>query len=388
MRGRKQFWKGALCGALLTCIVGIGLLYTFMGVDDILNRETEQKLRIMRQLIDSKYLYGDAISDENLQEALMKGYVNGLGDPYSVYYDKEETQALMESTSGEFVGIGVVLSKEMETNTYTFTTIYEDSPAQKAGAKEGDVLYAVDGEPVAKLDMDSIVLRIKGEKGTKVLLTVLRDGKEKTLEAVRDKVVVKTVSYEMKPNQIGYLYVSGFEEVTYQQFENAITALKKQGMKALVIDLRNNPGGNFDTVCDMLDYILPEGVIISTKDKNGKGQVVKSDAEHALKLPLAVLVNGNSASASEVFSGAVQDYGIGTIIGTTTYGKGIVQELYQLPDGTCLKITTSEYYTPNGRSIHGVGIQPDIEVEYVYDETNPERDNQLQKALEVLANEI
>ena len=231
-------------------------------------------------------------------------------------------------------------------------------------------------------------MRIKGEKGTKVLLTVLRDGKEKTLEAVRDKVVVKTVSYEMKPNQIGYLYVSGFEEVTYQQFENAITALKKQGMKALVIDLRNNPGGNFDTVCDMLDYILPEGVIISTKDKNGKGQVVKSDAEHALKLPLAVLVNGNSASASEVFSGAVQDYGIGTIIGTTTYGKGIVQELYQLPDGTCLKITTSEYYTPNGRSIHGVGIQPDIEVEYVYDETNPERDNQLQKALEVLANEI
>ncbi len=387
MKGTRNFIKGALFGALVTCVISVFVMMKLLESGPLVDSKTEQKLSAMRQLIESKYLYEDEISEEELQEALMKGYVNGLGDPYSVYYDEEETKALFESTAGEFVGIGVILSANLENNTYTVTTVYKDSPAEKAGIQEDDLLIKVDGKNVTALDMDTVVSMVRGERGTTVSLTVFRGTKEITVEAVRDTVEIDTVAYEMKSGRIGYIYVSGFEEVTCKQFEGAINDLKKQKMKALVIDLRNNPGGNFDTVCDMLDLILPEGVIISTKDKNGEGKVVKSDAEHVLDIPLAVLVNENSASASEVFSGAVQDYGIGTIVGTTTYGKGIVQELYKLIDGTCLKLTTSEYFTPKGRNIHGVGIEPDIEVKLEYDEAHPERDNQLEKALEILKKE-
>ena len=208
------------------------------------------------------------------------------------------------------------------------------------------------------------------------------NGEEYTCTAIRDIIEVNTVSYEMKNEKTGYIYVSGFEKVTTRQFEDALNDLLSQGMKALVIDLRNNPGGNLSTVCEMLDLILPKGVIVYTEDKYGERETRTSDEEHKLEIPLAVLVNENSASASEIFAGAVQDYGVGILVGTTTYGKGIVQNLYQLTDGTCLKITTSEYFTPNGRNIHGTGIEPDIVVKY--DETNFETDNQLETALECL----
>ena len=188
----------------------------------------------------------------------------------------------------------------------------------------------------------------------------------------------------MKEDQIGYIAVSGFEKVTSHQFEEALEDLKSQGMKSLVIDLRNNPGGNLSTVCEMLDLILPEGTIVYTEDKYGNRDTYSSDEEHKLEIPMAVLINGNSASASEIFAGAIQDYGVGTLVGTTSYGKGIVQNLYQITDGTCLKVTTSEYFTPNGRNIHGIGIEPDIKVEYIYDEEHPEADNQLEAALECL----
>jgi len=188
----------------------------------------------------------------------------------------------------------------------------------------------------------------------------------------------------MKENQIGYIKVSEFDTVTYDQFKEALDDLEKQGMKGLVIDLRNNPGGNFDTVTDMLKLLLPEGVIVSTKDKEGNVEEVTCDGANEFDKPLAVLVNQYSASASEIFSGAVQDYGIGEIVGMTTYGKGVVQQLMDLGDGTCLKMTIAEYYTPNGRSINGKGVEPDVEVEYEYDENNPEADTQLEKALEVV----
>ena len=188
----------------------------------------------------------------------------------------------------------------------------------------------------------------------------------------------------MKDGKLGYMRVSGFEEVTVEQFEDALTDLTEQGMEGLVIDLRSNPGGNLTTVCEMLDTILPKGDIVSIKDRNGKGKTYTSDEKHRLNVPLVVLIDGNSASASEIFAGAVQDYGIGTLVGTTTYGKGIVQNIYSLPDGTALKITCSEYFTPNGRNIHGIGISPDVEVKYEYDEANPSADNQLEKALELL----
>lgn len=393
METKKSFYKGALCGALtmLAGVIVIGVvafLFTMSGDGKIMNFATEMKLEALEEMIEETYLYSDEIDKDALRESLIKGYVEGLGDPYTVYYDEEETKSLLESTSGEFGGIGVGISQNQETGVITFTTVYEGSPGEAAGLKDGDILYKVDGEDITSqdLDLDQIVSRIRGEKGTTVEITILRgdDLKEYTYTVTRDIIEVETVYYEMKEDQIGYIAVSGFEKVTSHQFEEALEDLKSQGMKSLVIDLRNNPGGNLSTVCEMLDLILPEGTIVYTEDKYGNRDTYSSDEEHKLEIPMAVLINGNSASASEIFAGAIQDYGVGTLVGTTSYGKGIVQNLYQITDGTCLKVTTSEYFTPNGRNIHGIGIEPDIKVEYIYDEEHPEADNQLEAALECL----
>ena len=309
-----------------------------------------------------------------------------MGDPYSVYYDEAETKSLMESTSGEFGGIGVTLTQNIDTKIITFVNIYKESPGAKAGFKEGDILYKVDGEDITGQDLDKVVSKIRGDKGSVVELTVYRGEKleEYTNKATRDIIQIHTVEYEMKEDDIGYILVSGFEEVTYQQFKDAIQDLTKQGMEKMIVDLRNNPGGNLSTVCEMLDLILPKGTIVYTEDKRGNREVIESDDAKQMKLPMAVLINGNSASASEIFAGAVQDYEMGKLVGTTTYGKGIVQQIFSLGDGTSLKLTISEYFTPNGRNIHGIGIKPDIEVKYEYDETNPTKDNQLEAAIQSL----
>lgn len=391
MEGKKSFYKGALCGALTMLFASIAVvvlvfLFSAYGDEKAISTKTESKIEAIQEMNEENYLYSDDVDYDELQESTIKGYVEGLGDPYSVYYDEEETQSLLESTSGEFSGIGIVITQDVESGIITFVTVYEGSPAQKAGLKDGDILYKVAGEEVTGQDLDSVVTKIRGEKGTQVELTILRGDKKEALtySVTRDTIEAQTVAHEMKENKIGYIQISGFEKVTAHQFEEALEELKAQGMEGLVIDLRNNPGGNLSTVCEMLDLILPEGTIVSIKDKNGEGETYTSDNEHKLEIPLAVLINGNSASASEIFAGAVQDYGIGTLVGTTTYGKGIVQNLYQLTDGTCLKITTSEYFTPSGRNIHGIGIDPDMEVEYEYDGENPEADNQLEAALECL----
>ena len=383
---KKGFFRGALCGALAMLIVVMIFDVLFNGNQSVLTNSTEKKLSTIYRLINTDFLYTDEMSEEILNEAAIKGYVEGLGDPYSVYYDAEETKSLMESTSGEFGGIGVGLTQNIDTMIISFTNVYEDSPGERAGFKEGDILYKVNGEEVTGQDLDQVVSKIRGEKGTEVELTVLRGEQmeEYTGTAIRDIIEVTTVSSELLEDSIGYIAVSGFEKVTYHQFEAAIEELKTQGMSGLIVDLRNNPGGNLSTVCEMTDLILPKGIIVYTEDKNGKKQMEMSDEEHQLDLPLVVLVNGNSASASEIFAGAVQDYGAGKIVGTTTYGKGIVQQIYSLSDGTALKITTSEYFTPNGRNIHGKGIVPDVVVEYEYDEANPEADNQLQAAIDIL----
>ena len=272
--------------------------------------------------------------------------------------------------------------------TITVTNIYEDSPADKAGMQVDDILLEVDGRDIQGEDLNTVVSYVKGERGTEVTLTVLRDGDEVDLAAVRDTIEVQTVEYRMLEGQLGYISVSEFDDVTYDQFKTALDDLEAQDMQGLIIDLRNNPGGNVDTVTDMLKLLLPEGPIISIKDKNGNTEEMTCDGENEFTKPLAVLVNGYSASASEIFSGAVQDYGTGTIVGTTTYGKGVVQQLISLGDGTCLKVTIAEYYTPSGRSINGTGVTPDVEVEYEYDEKNPEADNQLDKAVEVLNEQL
>ncbi len=346
--------------------------------------DVENKLDLLNGLIEEYYLYEDEIDSDELVSGIYSGYASALGDPYTEYYDEEETASLMETTTGEFSGIGATMSKSVNGDEITIVNVYKDSPADQAGLKEGDILYQVDEKETAGEELETVVSWIKGETGTDVTLHVLRDGEQVEVTATRDVIEIQTVDYEMKDGEIGYIRVSEFDEVTYDQFKNALDDLESQGMQGLVIDLRNNPGGNLSTVTDMLKLLLPEGTIVLTKDKNGNTEEITCDGSNEFTKPLAVLVNQYSASASEIFSGAIQDYGIGQIVGMTTYGKGVVQRLIDLGDGTCLKLTVAEYYTPSGRSINGTGVTPDVEVEYKYNENDPEADNQLEKALEVV----
>ena len=344
---KKGYGAGIVTGILATVLVSLLLLGGFRVITNtagsyasgkVTEKEVSKKLNKLNALIDKYYLYEDEIDTDKLAEGIYSGYTSALGDKYTVYYDEDETKALMESTSGTFSGVGATLTKDADTGYATIVNVYEDSPAEKAGLKAGDILEKIDDHEVGDEQLDTVVSWIKGEKGTDVKITVLRDGEELELTATRDTIEVKTVSYEMKENQIGYIRVSEFDTVTYDQFKEALDDLEKQGMQGLIVDLRNNPGGSLDTVTNMLRLLLPEGTIVSTKDKNGKKDEITCDGTHEFKKPMAVLVNQYSASASEIFSGAVQDYGTAKIVGVTTYGKGVVQQLMDLGDGTCLKV--------------------------------------------------
>lgn len=384
MKAKKNFLQGALFGALIM-LCGTGVVSCGIRLSE--DASSEEKLSVLKGLIDENYI-GD-VDEEALEEGIYKGYIQGLEDPYSVYYNEEETKDLYETTEGEYSGIGAVLSQDLESGVITLVQIYEDSPAAKAGLKDNDILTKVGDIEVTGMDLSEVVTYIKGEKGTDVDLSVLRgeDAEEITVTATRDTVEAQTVKYEMLEGQAGYLSVSEFDSVTYAQYEEALNELTAQGMTGLIVDLRNNPGGNLNTVCEMLDLVLPKGTIVYTEDKDGKRETATSDDEHQINVPMVVLVNGNSASASEIYAGAIQDYGIGKIVGTQTYGKGVVQQIFDLGDGTSVKLTIAEYFTPNGRNIDGEGITPDVEVEYEADENNPEADNQLEKALEVMKEE-
>ena len=395
----RRFLKGAVTGAAVVliavvCVLGGGKLIRYFitggsyASGSVSEKDVNDKLDLINALIDRYYLYEDEVDEDALVEGIYSGYASALGDPYTEYYDKEEAQALLENTNGEFSGIGATLTQASGDTGVTIVNVYKDSPADKAGLKAGDILYQVDDHEVAGEDLETVVSWVKGETGTEVTLKVRRDGEELTVTAVRDTIEVQTVEYEMKEDNIGYLSVSEFDKVTYDQFSEALDSLEEQGMEGLVIDLRNNPGGNLDTVTDMLRLLLPKGTIVSIKDKDGNTEELTCDGEHEFTKPLAVLVNQYSASASEIFSGAVQDYGTGQIVGVTTYGKGVVQQLTDLGDGTYLKLTIAEYYTPSGRSINGIGVEPDVEVEYKYDENDPDADNQLDRAIEVVRNEM
>ena len=384
MKNKKRFLQGALTGALVTLLVISLVSCGILGYKNVVSREEERKLSELDSLIESDYL-GD-VDEDALKEGLYKGYLEALGDPYSEYYDAEETAKFNENMSGEFSGIGVIMSQDQKSGLITMVQIYKDSPAMKAGLKERDILFKVDGKDVSGRKLDEVVSDIKGKKGTKVELTVLRgEEREKvTTTVVRDTIEVQTVEYEMMEDQIAYLAISEFDIVTYEQYKAALQDLEKQGMKGLVIDLRGNPGGSLDIVCEMLDLILPKGLLVYTEDKKGEKQEYTSDADYEYDVPMTVLIDGSSASASEIFAGAVQDYERAEIVGTTSYGKGVVQSVYALKDGTCVKLTVAEYFTPKGRSINEKGITPDVEVEYEYNEADPEADNQLDKAIEVL----
>ena len=399
----ENFIKGLFCGILLVLICAAGTLFytrwkiakiqseTTAGVTseklDLDLSQVKRKTGEIEALINAYYL--DEIDAQQIEDTLYTGMVAGLDDPYSVYYTQEQLESMEEATSGEYSGIGATLSQDPDTKEISVVSCFEGTPAEEAGLLPGDVITGWNGNPVSDMELSELVSKIKTDPDEHLTLSIERDGEELEVELTRRAVEVPTVEYEMLGDQIGYIRLLEFDEVTAQQFEEAMSDLESQGMEKLIIDVRNNPGGVLQTVCDMLDQFLPEGLIVYTEDKNGKRTEYTSDEEHQFTKPLAVLVNGNSASASEIFAGAIQDYGIGTIVGTTTFGKGIVQKIFYLSDGTGLKLTMAKYYTPKGHDIHKKGIQPDVEVELDEDLQNQssishEEDNQLKKAISVL----
>lgn len=346
------------------------------------------KLTGLEKIVDKYYL--NDIDYGTMTEDIYKGALASLGDPYSGYFTADEYKSLMESTTGNYCGIGVSVTKNVSTGAVTVVQVFENGPGAKAGLLPDDIIEKVEGEEVTGLDLNQVVSKIKGEEGTSVNLTVLRGTNEIRMKLTRAQVSVDTVSHEMLDGDIGYIKVSEFEEVTAEQFEKAIDDLEKKGEKSLIIDLRDNPGGRYDTVCTMLDRIVKKGLLVYTEDKYGHKEEQNAVTNESFTKPLVVLVNGNSASASEIFSGCIQDYGIGTIVGTTTFGKGIVQQLIPLTDGSAVKLTVSKYYTPDGRNIHGTGMEPDVTVELDKDAIKDgklvrEKDNQLQKAVSLLS---
>lgn len=366
----------------------LGILYGKPS-KSVIDKKTESKLDTLQAIIEQEYL--NEYTQEDLRDGLYKGLMEGLDDPYSVYYTEEEYNELSEDSEGVFEGIGAYLSQDPDTKVVTVTRPIPDSPAEKAGVKAGDILVEVDHENVEGDDLSVTVAKIRGPSGTKVNIGVRRQNRDGIVrfDIVRAKVESMTVDSKMLDNSIGYIQISEFDDVTSAQFQKAFKALEREEMRGLIIDLRDNPGGSVKTCVEIADEILPEGLIVYTEEKDGEGDKYTSSGENFYDGPLVVLVNGNSASAAEILTGAIKDHEQGIILGTTTYGKGIVQQIIPLGDGTGVKVTIASYFTPNGTDIHGIGIEPDEELEldvdaYLEDGT----DNQLDRAVEIIEEKI
>ncbi|MCD8361543.1 MAG: S41 family peptidase [Lachnospiraceae bacterium] len=388
-RGSHSFGKGLVCGALLCVMVmvlggcGASSLLVRLGLAGLSSgsseSQLEDKMEELQSYIDNYYLFD--YDEEDVEDSIYKGMMDGLGDPYTCYYTAEEYASFMESSSGSYSGIGATLQQDYSTGIITVVNTFSGSPAEAAGLLPDDILYMVEGEEVTGIDLNLVVVDLKGEEGTDVNISIVRGSEVIELTITRASIEVPTVEYELLEDGIGYIAITEFDDVTDEQFASALEDLESQGMESLIIDLRDNGGGLVDVTCTILDSLLPEGLIVYTEDKYGNREEEYSDAENYFDGEMVVLVNGNTASASEIFAGAIQDYGVGTLIGTQTFGKGIVQSLIPLSDGSAIKITVSRYYTPSGNNIHEVGITPDIVLEA---DTQSGEDNQLQRAIEVL----
>ncbi len=394
-RGGGSFLVGLLVGIASTALV-VGCVAAFTKIyktvdsknvkaDSVVSEDTEEKLAAIEDVIE-EYYYQDADIDvDAMTEGMYAGMVSSLGDPYSVYYTEEEWNDLMQETEGVYYGIGAYLMIDPNTGLGKISGVIENTPAQEAGLRADDLLYLVDGVSTVGMELSEIVSMVKGEEGTTVHLTIYREGESDYLEVdvERRKIESPTVNYEMLEDDIGYIQITEFDEVTTDQFIEALAVIKGSGAKGLILDLRGNPGGSLSVVVDIAREILPKGLIVYTEDKYGQRDEYTCDGQRELELPLVVLVNGNSASASEILAGAIQDYKKGVLVGTTTFGKGIVQRVLPLTDGTALKLTISSYYTPKGNNIHGVGIEPDVVCEFDGDAYYEDGvDNQLDRAVE------
>ncbi len=409
-KSASDFLKGLVIGFLgtiLSLTVSVYIVTQLMGRPIIISKSAEQKadrisaldenvLKKINELMGYINLYFyDEVDDEKLANGIYAGLMEGLDDKYTGYYTKEEYQDLQISAKQNYYGIGAMLSQDRDSMQVTITHVYEGSPAEAAGLKNGDVITLVEDLESVSMELSDLVTHIRGEEGTTVHLQVYREGEPDYLEfdVKRANIDLPTVSHRMLDDRIGYIRIVEFGEPTVEQFEAAANELLEGGMRALVLDVRDNPGGMLTSVTEILDDFLPEGTLVYMQNKQGERQDYTSSAERMFDCPVAVLINGNSASASEILAGAVRDFEYGKLIGTITYGKGVVQTIIGLEDGDAIKLTTAKYFTPKGENIHGTGIEPDIELDFEYqgDETQAYdalKDNQVQKAMEVLNKEI
>lgn len=394
---------GALLGALLTLLIMVPVVFSMDGSDyqpDISQTQGQtdeseeasegpltvagvidsEKLDMIFQYLDVYYLYD--IDMKAVEDGIYSGVMEGLGDDYAYYYNEEEFAELLESNEGTYYGIGVMVSQNLKTMEITISHVFRNSPAEESGLKSGDIFIEVAGENIQQTPIDDVVDMIKGEAGSTINIKVYRPSIEDyvTVDVERRQVEQDLVYWNMMEDNIGYIQLLQFTGNAAEQLGEALADLESQGMEGVILDLRANPGGLLTSVIDVAEQLLPEGNLLTIKSK------YTSDRTYPVKdsgfdYPLVVLINEYSASASEVLTGAIQDYGIGTVVGVTSYGKGVVQDVIDLGDGTGVKFTTADYYTPSGRNIHGVGIEPDVYVEL---DLESETDNQLEKAAEVL----
>ena len=398
-----RFAHGVLVGVLasffvvlIAAVVGLVVYRSTAkpksAMSTVIDENTARKVDFITSILE-EYYYEDPDVDD-LREGIYAGLVSGLNDPYSAYYSPEAYEKLQIATTGNYAGIGAGLQKDKETGVVSISKIYPNSPAEKAGLQVGDLLISADGQRSTDMEADEFAATVRGEKGTDVELVYERDGEQHTISVTRDEINVPSVSSRMLDGNIGYIQIGEFVAGTPQEFESAIESLQAEGAKGFIFDVRDNPGGMVDSVTEMLDYILPEGTTLYMEEKDGSKTYYDSDAKRYLDAPMVVLTNGNSASASEIFAGAVHDFKAGTLVGTTTYGKGVVQVTLPLNDGSAVKVTIARYFTPSGVCIHGEGITPDVELEYEYtgdkeaDEYDYLSDNQVNKAIEILQKEI
>ncbi len=352
---------------------------------EAVNEDTVAKMKVIENVIDT-YFYKEDVDKDAMVDGIFKGMVESLGDPYSEYYSKEELESLYQDSFGVYYGVGAYVSLDTTTGLAKVSGIIADSPAEEADLRAEDIIYKVDDVDVTGMTLQETVSLIKGDENTTVKLTLIRDGKEIEKEVTRRKVESPTVNFKMLDDGMAYIQITEFDTVTVDQFTEAMAMARGNDMKGLILDLRSNPGGNLSSVVSIAKQMLPKGLIVYTEDRDGNREEYSCDGSKELDVPMVVLVNGNSASASEILAGAIKDYGIGTLVGTTTFGKGIVQRPIELSDGSAVKLTISSYYTPNGINIHGIGIEPDVECEFDSERyySDEAYDNQLEKAKEVL----
>ena len=366
--------------AIISSASTIGILYYSLGLNE---HSFSNLIRFITayRFIETKYV--NDTDDVKLIDGAIDGMVKSLDDPHSNYLSPKMYQTLMEQTEGSFAGIGVVMGMDSNKKIH-IVGIMEGSPGQKAGLQEGDEIIAVDNTPVSDMAFDEVAAHVRGAVGTNVTLTIMRNNDKQDFIITRDNIKLKTVGHKMLENNIGYIQIVSFSEDTAKEFQEAYDDLKNQGMQSLVLDLRNNPGGLLTSCVDIAKQLVPKGDIVSIVDKQGNKETYTSTLEKP-EYPLVVLINKNSASASEILSGAIQDTKAGTIVGTTSYGKGSVQTILPMFADDAVKLTIAKYYTPSGRSIDGIGIKPDVEIDLPENATT---DVQLAKAIEILSQNI